>query len=90
MSCPEFTKLESLDGVVVDDSTAKLSGIWTASTLNQGIHHGYQHDSDAGDGHAVAIFTTELPKPATYEVQVAYTTNQNRASKFRGQAKNND
>ena len=77
---PGFTKLTSLDGVVVDDSAATLSGAWAASTLNQGIHHGYQHDGDARDGKATAVFTTELPKPGTYEVQVAYTTNQNRAS----------
>jgi len=75
-----FTQLDSLEGVVIDDSLAKLSGTWTASILNQGIHRGYRHDGDARDGKAAAVFATELPKPGTYEVQVAYTTNANRAS----------
>ncbi len=75
-----FTKLDSLEGVVVDDSAAKLSGTWTASVLIQGIHRGYQHDGGAQDGNATAVFAAELPKPGTYEVQVAYSTNGNRAT----------
>ena len=77
---PGLTKLDGLKGIIVDDSKAKLTGNWIPSILNQGIHQGYKHDGDARDGKSTATFTADLPKPGTYEVQVAYSTNQNRAT----------
>jgi hypothetical protein len=76
-----YTALDTLKGVVVDDSKAKLSGEWRLSSLRQGIHEGYRHDNDARDGNAVAVFTAELPAPGEYEVQIAWAPNGNRATK---------
>jgi hypothetical protein len=75
-----FTPLDSIDGIVVDDSAAKLSGEWLASVLTNGIHQGYRHDNDARDGLASATFTATLPAPGEYEVQVAWSANGNRAT----------
>jgi len=75
-----FTALESLKGIVVDDSSAKLSGEWIASVLSTGIHQGYRHDNNARDGKATATFTATLPAPGDYEVQVAWVANANRAT----------
>ena len=75
-----FTPLDSLEGVVVDDSAAKLSGDWLASILSTGIHQGYRHDNDARDGKSSAVFTASLPAPGRYEVQVAWSPNGNRAT----------
>jgi hypothetical protein len=75
-----FTPLDSIEGIVVDDSAAKLSGEWLASVLSSGIHQGYRHDNDARDGLASASFTATLPAPGEYEVQVAWSPNANRAT----------
>jgi hypothetical protein len=75
-----YTPLDSLDGLVVDDSAATLTGEWLASILASGIHRGYRHDNDARDGKAKAVFTATLPAPGRYEVQVAWSPNANRAT----------
>ena len=75
-----YTPLDSLDGLVVDDTAAKLTGDWLASILPSGIHQGYRHDNDARDGKATAVFTATLPAPGRYEVQVAWSPNANRAT----------
>ncbi len=75
-----FTALASLGGIVVDDDAAKRSGEWAVSTLTMGIHQGYRHDTDSRDGKSVAIFTATLPESGTYEVQVAWAQNGNRAT----------
>ena len=75
-----FTKLDALEGVVVDDGAAKLSGQWVASVLTTGVHEGYRHDNDARDGRASAVFAADLPAPGRYEVQVAWSPNANRAT----------
>ena len=76
----KFTPLNSLKGIVVDESQAKLTGNWTKSILGMGIHQGYHHDGDKRDGAASAVFTAEL-KPGEYDVQVAYSAHSNRATK---------
>lgn len=49
-------------------------------TLTMGIHQGYRHDTDSRDGKSVAVFTATLPESGTYEVQVAWAQNGNRAT----------
>jgi len=75
-----YTALDSLDGIVVDDTAARLTGGWVKSILPQGIHQGYQHENDARDGQSIAVFTATLPAPGEYEVQVAWSRNGNRAT----------
>jgi hypothetical protein len=71
-----------LAGVVVDDTNAKLSGNWSESTsLRPWIGTGYRHDSNARDGKTTARFESPLPRAGRYEVRLAYTRNDNRASR---------
>ncbi len=71
--------LKAFKGTIVDDSAASRSGDWSASTLLIGVGDGFRHDHAAGNGKASAKFTTKLPKAGTYDVQVAYVANNNRA-----------
>jgi len=75
-----FTAINSLKGIVVDESKAHLEGPWTVSSLREGVHQGYHHDGDARDGNATAKFDAKLPTVGEYEVQVAYSINGNRAT----------
>ena len=78
---PGILKATKLDGIVIDDKDAKLTGTWKSSATNRPfVGSGYQHDDAAGDGKASATFTTDLPEAGSYEVQIAYPPNNNRAS----------
>lgn len=76
-----YTALDSLEGIVVDDDRAKLTGEWAFSSLATGIHQGYRHDNDGRNGRSVAEFTATLPDAGVYEVQIAWTRNGNRATR---------
>ncbi len=70
-----------LKGIVIDDSQAKLTGVWQPSKSSKkyiGSH--YSHESNSQDGKAVARFETKLPKAGCYEVRYAYPPNRNRSS----------
>ena len=70
-----------LEGIVVDDTQAKLAGHWRrSSAAARFVGDGYQHDSNAKDGKASARFDAKLPKPGRYEIRIAYPPNANRAS----------
>ncbi len=75
-----FTAIDSFKGTVVDESNAVLRGTWTKSGLPVGIHAGYHHDGDKRDGNSTAVFSTDLPEPGQYDVQIAYSRNGNRAT----------
>ena len=78
---PGILKASKLDGIVIDDRGSKLAGKWKSSSTNRPyVGSGYQHDDAAGDGRASATFSTDLPEPGTYEVQLSYPPNNNRAS----------
>ncbi|MEZ6111350.1 MAG: FAD-dependent oxidoreductase [Pirellulaceae bacterium] len=69
-----------MEGVVVDDGRAKLTGNWHASSsIKPFVEHGYLHDANENKGALSAEFTAEL-KPGRYEVRVAYSANNNRAT----------
>jgi hypothetical protein len=71
----------TLEGTVVDDSEATLTGAWTeASTTKPFVLAGYRHDANAGKGQKTARFTAQLPQAGRYQVRVAYTVNANRAT----------
>ncbi|GAA5505080.1 FAD-dependent oxidoreductase [Novipirellula caenicola] len=73
--------LKELDGTVIDDSKAQLTGTWRPSTSSSKfVEHGYVHDDNAADGKASIAFVTTLPKAGEYEVRLAYPVNSNRAS----------
>jgi hypothetical protein len=75
------TAAASLGGIVIDDSDARLTGGWTQSA-SQGrwVAAGYHHDGAAGDGKAAARFEARLPKAGKYEVRLAYSAYNNRAT----------
>jgi hypothetical protein len=71
-----------LQGVVIDDSQAALTGLWIPSTaLASWIGSSYRHDGNTRDGRATARFETRLPKAGRYEVRLSYTPHSNRASR---------
>ena len=70
-----------LDGIVVDQKAAVLSGF---ESLSQAAHpfHGedYAHDDNQAKGQQSAVFTATLPADGNYTVRLAYTALPNRAS----------
>jgi hypothetical protein len=66
---------------VVDDRNATLTGPWIpSSAVGRWVGAGYRHDNDARDGRATARFEARLPESGRYEVRLAYTAHENRAS----------
>ena len=69
-----------LEGVVVDDLAAKLTGAWKHSAaVRPFVDAGYQHDGDESKGALSARFEATL-KPGRYEVRIAYAPSSNRAT----------
>jgi hypothetical protein len=67
--------------VVVDDSAAERVGEWQQSQHHKPyIGDGYLHDLNAGKGSKTITFHPELTAPGQYEVRLAYTANENRAT----------
>ncbi len=70
-----------LEGVVLDDSDAQLTGFGSrSSTSSPFIGEGYAHDGNTEKGRQRAIYKVKLPESGKYEVRVAYTAMSNRAS----------
>ena len=74
-----YTPLKSIEGIVVDDSKALLEGPWEKSGVLSGVHEGYWHDENLGDGSCTATFQAILFQ-APYHVEVAWVANANRAT----------
>ena len=73
--------LAALPGIVLDDLQAKQVGNWTASQHTKTyIGAGYLHDGNDGKGDKTLTFQPEFPGPGTYEVRLAYSPNDNRAT----------
>jgi FAD dependent oxidoreductase len=72
---------KTIQGIVVDDANAKLTGEWSESGAAKAfIGDGYSHDGNARDGKASARFEAKLEKGGTYRVMLASPPNNNRAS----------
>ena len=70
----------TLQGLVVDDTAAELTGAWVESGASSPfVGRGYRHDGDAGKGTARARFAFDLGETGDYEVQVAFTAHGNRS-----------
>jgi hypothetical protein len=68
-----------LEGIVLDDTRAKLTGKWSSSgSLGPYVGSGYLHDGNAQKGELSARFETAL-KPGRYEVRISYSASDNRA-----------
>jgi hypothetical protein len=70
-----------LPGVVVDDRQATFVGDWsTSSAIGPFVADGYAHDANADKGKRTARFTAKLPSAGRYEVRLAYSAGNNRAT----------
>ncbi len=72
---------KKIDGIVIDNLDAKLTGDWTSSASIPGhVGADYLHDANEHKGSLSATFTAKIPKAGRYEVRIAYTANPNRAT----------
>ncbi|MDG2468065.1 MAG: FAD-dependent oxidoreductase [Pirellulaceae bacterium] len=72
----------SFKGLVLDDSKAKRIGFETSSrSVGPFVGLAYRHDGDQGKGLQELSYRFQLENPGKYEVLVAYTPHDNRASK---------
>lgn len=75
---PDKSKLE---GIVIDDTEAKLVGEWKHSVHTPPfVGASYIHDSKEGKGEKSATFTPNLPEAGTYEVRISHNTNIRRST----------
>lgn len=73
---------KSLPGIVLDDTQAELQGQWSHSSgFKPHIGTGYLHDEKRGDGQSAAIFRCKVPKTGRYELRMAYSPHETRATK---------
>ncbi len=76
-----------LPGIVLDDSSATLTGTWTRSTNFQPfvdtgyIYSGVSGDQAEGDGTASATFRLQVPKSGEYQLLMAYSPHETRSSR---------
>lgn len=67
--------------LTVDDTEAKLTGVWKSSTYSQGyVGKGYLHDDNAEKGEKWVEYSIPVPKNASYDVQLSYTPGSGRAN----------
>ena len=77
-------EVSTLQGLVVDDAAAALTGGWIESSATSPfVGRGYRHDGDAGKGEALARFGFDLDHTGDYEVQIAYSAHANRSDATR-------
>jgi hypothetical protein len=73
---------KTLPGIVLDDSQAELKGQWSRSSgFKPHIGTGYLHDDKRADGQSSAIFRCKAPKTGIYELRMAYSPHETRATK---------
>lgn len=72
-----FVKLQ---GYILDERDAQLSGKWKLGYLDSKHGPYYMHDNNKSKGTASAHFKSKLPTPGKYDVILHYTQNSNRAS----------
>jgi FAD-dependent oxidoreductase family protein len=76
-----YIDLKSLEGIVVDDASAKPTGHWAhGSSVGPFVGQGYLHDGKEDQGAKSIRFEAELPGAGRYEVRLAYSANPNRAT----------
>lgn len=72
---------KTLPGIVLDDAQAELKGPWSrSSNFKPHIGTGYLHDDARGDGLSSAIFRFKAPKAGKYDLRMAYSAHETRAT----------
>ncbi len=75
-----YVPRNQLEGIVIDDEEAKLSGKWTqGGGLKNYVEDGYRY-AGANSG-ATATFEFTVPGDGEYEVRISYQPHENRGSK---------
>jgi hypothetical protein len=69
-----------LDGIVLDDTDAKLVGNWESGAFAGRVGHGYVHDGNAAKGQKSATWNPEIPADGSYEIIFHWVPNPNRAT----------
>jgi ribulose 1,5-bisphosphate synthetase/thiazole synthase len=71
-----------LDGIVLDDTDAKLNGEWTHGSISASrrVGTGYVHDGNENKGACSAVWAPQIPKAGDYEFILHFPTNPNRAT----------
>jgi len=66
---------------VIDDADAELEGTWQRSAnFKPHVGSGYIHDNKRGDGQSWAIFRYRAPVSGEYDLSMAYSAHQTRAT----------
>ncbi len=74
--------LESIAGIVVDDTAAELTGEWTESTSIPGfVGERYIHDATAKKGQKSVVYQPSLRSSGNYEVLISYSASSNRSTR---------
>lgn len=79
--------VKTLPGIVLDDSSAKLTGEWSQSAnfkphIGSGyVFSGTPGDKTKGDGGAKATFQIKVPKSGAYRLLMSYSAHETRATK---------
>ncbi|MDP1590691.1 MAG: FAD-dependent oxidoreductase [Prosthecobacter sp.] len=73
---------KTLPGIVLDDTQAELKGEWSHSSgFKPHIGTGYLHDDKRADGQSIASFRFKAPKSGKYDLRMAYSAHETRATK---------
>lgn len=77
---PNTSFPHKLEGIVVDDIAARVTGEWKNSqSAGPFVGDGYLHDDNSDKGQKCVRFTPKLPAAGKYEVRITYTPLANRA-----------
>jgi hypothetical protein len=72
---------KSLPGIVVDDESAERRGFAEVSrVIGPYVGAGYRHDANSEKGSQFVRFLCRVTEAGRYEVRIAYTPNENRAT----------
>ncbi len=73
---------KTLPGIVLDNEQAELKGEWSHSSgFKPHIGTGYLHDDKRADGQSIAIFRFNAPTSGKYDLRMAYSAHETRATK---------
>jgi hypothetical protein len=71
----------TLAGIVLDDAAAEQKGAWKRSiNFKPFIGTGYVHDNNTNKGMMSLIFKTNVPRAGRYDIRLAYSPHESRAS----------
>jgi hypothetical protein len=77
----EILSKESLPGIVLDDTDAKLIGVWThSSSVGRFVGADYLHDGNTEKSEKSVTWDVRAPSSGEFELRFSYSANPNRAT----------